>query len=54
MDSYVEVQSYLHLDENYDDNRDVTTHLGTEHIYKTDQFTPEPSVPIYSNSHTWG
>ena len=55
MDCYEEVQNYLHLDENYDDNRDViTTYLGTEHIYKTDQFNPEPSVPIYSNSHTWG
>ena len=55
MDCYEEVQNYLHLDENYDDNRDVTTtYLGTEHIYKTDQFNAEPSVPIYSNSHTWG
>ena len=25
MDCYEEVQNYLHLDENYDDNRDVTT-----------------------------
>ena len=51
MDCYEEVQNYLHLDENYDDYRDVTTtYLGTEHIYKTDQLSPEPSVPIYSNS----
>ena len=55
LDCYEEVHSYLHLDENYDDNKDVTTtYLGTEHIYKTDIFNPEPSVPIYSNSHTWG
>ena len=55
LDCYEEVYSYLHLDENYDDNKDVTTtYLGTEHIYKTDIFNPEPSVPIYSNSHTWG
>ena len=55
LDCYEEVHSYLHLDENYDDNKDVTTtYLGAEHIYKTDIFNPEPSVPIYSNSHTWG
>ena len=55
MDCYEEVHSYLHSDENYHDNKDVTTtYLGTEHIYKTDIFDPEPSVPIYSNSHTWG
>ena len=55
LDCHEEVHSCLHLDENYDDNKDVTTtYLGTEHIYKTDIFNPEPSVPIYSNSHTWG
>ena len=55
LDCYEEVHSYLHFDENYDDNKDVTTtYLGTEHIYKTDMFNPEPSVPIYSNSHTLG
>ena len=55
LDCYEEVSNYLHLDQQYDDNRDVTTtYLGTEHIYKTDLFNPEPSVPIYSNSQTWG
>ena len=47
MDCYEEVQNYLHLDENYDDNRDVTTtYLGTEHIYKTNM-----SRPMGLNSH---
>ena len=55
MDCYEEVQNYLNLDENFDDNRDVTTtYLGTEHIYKTDQFNAEPSVPIYSNKSYLG
>ena len=55
MDCYEEVQNYLHLDENYDDSRDVTTtYLGTEHIYKTDQFNAEPSVPFYSNKSYLG
>ena len=54
LDCYDEVKSSLKLAANYNDNTDVaTTYLGTEKIYKTDKFVPEPSVPIYSNSHTW-
>ena len=55
LDSYEEVENYINISGQYDDHRDVsTTYLGTEKIYSTDRFTLEPSVPIYSNSHTWG
>ena len=55
LDSHEEVENFLNLSGQYDDHRDVsTTYLGTEKIYSTDRYTLEPSVPIYSNSHTWG
>ena len=55
LDIYEEVDNCIHLSHEYDDHKDVsTTYLGTEKIYSTDKFTLEPSIPIYSNSHTWG
>ena len=55
LDCYDEVKNTLKLAENYNDNTDVATrYLGTDKIYKTDHFVPEPSIPIYSNSHTPG
>ena len=55
LDCYDEVNNTLKLANTYNDNTDVaTTYLGTDKIYKTDRFVPEISVPIYSNSHTWG
>ena len=54
-DYYKEVENFLNISGQYDDHKHVSTiYLGTEKIYSTDRFTLEPSMPIYSNSHTWG